>query len=531
MSPTESMLTAPGRCIAFMTRLIIVICSFYAVSAYSQTLNVRSYGAVGDGVTNDTAAIQSALDAASAGGGGVVYLPAGKYLTDSALLVPSKTHLKGDGRGRTVIVSPAGDYRKKSVNGASIYGTVALVAVDRAMVSDLTVDHLANGTTANGVVLMPDGAAYDGTVTTNSVVQNVEVLGYSSHQYLIWNLRGQNNKIINNYIDGGIPSASTYPQEGIEIFGGQDVLVSGNTVKNVGNNGIYVSSFGAVPGTAVKGILVTDNYVEKSTVGVYLSVDTFDATQIHIQNNIIRDTWSSGVAVTTGTAVATKDIAISGNTILNTVDEGIHLYGSTGATYSNLDVSNNIIDTVTDSSSSGITILAVANTTARRNTIKNTTFGMYVAVSSSNIDILNNRIEEQTKNAVLISGAVNVEVANNRFKNYDKAGQGLNHGIYVENLTTGRITGNEFKYATTESYAVWVQPSASNVQIARNILNYTPAITPPFKNNGASALPDIFYGDVLLPTTSTGLILKEVSTGKRYRVKVTNGVPGIDLVP
>ncbi len=43
--------------------------------------NIRDFGAVGDGVTKDTAAIQRALDA-----GGVAYLPPGEYLTGTLYL-------------------------------------------------------------------------------------------------------------------------------------------------------------------------------------------------------------------------------------------------------------------------------------------------------------------------------------------------------------------------------------------------------------------------------------------------------------
>jgi hypothetical protein len=48
--------------------------------------DVLHYGAVGDGVTDDTEAIQDAIDAASAAGGGIVLLPPGRYA-----LTPSVT--------------------------------------------------------------------------------------------------------------------------------------------------------------------------------------------------------------------------------------------------------------------------------------------------------------------------------------------------------------------------------------------------------------------------------------------------------
>ena len=42
--------------------------------------NVLDYNAEGDGITDDTVAIQAAIDAAGAAGGGTVYFPAGRYL-------------------------------------------------------------------------------------------------------------------------------------------------------------------------------------------------------------------------------------------------------------------------------------------------------------------------------------------------------------------------------------------------------------------------------------------------------------------
>jgi hypothetical protein len=49
-----------------------------------EVYNVRAYGAVGDGITNDRAAIQSAIAAAEAGGFGIVYFPPGTYMVSAS---------------------------------------------------------------------------------------------------------------------------------------------------------------------------------------------------------------------------------------------------------------------------------------------------------------------------------------------------------------------------------------------------------------------------------------------------------------
>ena len=44
-----------------------------------QWFNIKTYGAAGDGVTNDSAALSAAVAAAAAVGGGIVYVPSGTY--------------------------------------------------------------------------------------------------------------------------------------------------------------------------------------------------------------------------------------------------------------------------------------------------------------------------------------------------------------------------------------------------------------------------------------------------------------------
>jgi polygalacturonase len=53
--------------------------------------NVRDFGAAGDGQALDTAAIQAAIDACAARGGGTVLVPAGGYVTGS-LFLRSQNH-------------------------------------------------------------------------------------------------------------------------------------------------------------------------------------------------------------------------------------------------------------------------------------------------------------------------------------------------------------------------------------------------------------------------------------------------------
>jgi hypothetical protein len=71
--------------------LVLACASVLAAADFAPVYNVRTFGATGDRKTLDTAAIQKTIDAAHAAGGGVVYFPAGAFLSGTVFLKSNVT--------------------------------------------------------------------------------------------------------------------------------------------------------------------------------------------------------------------------------------------------------------------------------------------------------------------------------------------------------------------------------------------------------------------------------------------------------
>src|SRR5262245_38448626 len=79
-----------------------------ATSSIAPLLDVRAFGAVGDGRRLDTRALQRAIDVAHHAGGGVVHLPAGRWLSGTLQL---RSHVTIDiGPGAVLVASPDDDH-------------------------------------------------------------------------------------------------------------------------------------------------------------------------------------------------------------------------------------------------------------------------------------------------------------------------------------------------------------------------------------------------------------------------------------
>jgi hypothetical protein len=70
-------------------------------------VSVKDFGAVGDGVIDDTAAIQAAIDSASSSGGGTVMLPSGTFKVTS-LVLKEFVEIEGQSARDTIINATAG---------------------------------------------------------------------------------------------------------------------------------------------------------------------------------------------------------------------------------------------------------------------------------------------------------------------------------------------------------------------------------------------------------------------------------------
>ncbi|MGD0017136.1 MAG: glycoside hydrolase family 28 protein [Verrucomicrobiia bacterium] len=74
-----SVIALTGLCFTFLGNALAQSPALPVIP--TNTFNVIQYGAVGDGKTMNTAAIQKTIDAVSAAGGGIVLIPEGKFLT------------------------------------------------------------------------------------------------------------------------------------------------------------------------------------------------------------------------------------------------------------------------------------------------------------------------------------------------------------------------------------------------------------------------------------------------------------------
>ena len=120
----------------------------------SDTISVKDFGAKGDGVTVDDAAIQMAVRALVASGGGTLYFPRGTYIIDTPIIVESNIRLTGDGRSSIIWNKTTAPFPQTNCIhvGRSKEWSPGAPVVNDASLAELLGGNLTNITTSNAVV-------------------------------------------------------------------------------------------------------------------------------------------------------------------------------------------------------------------------------------------------------------------------------------------------------------------------------------------------------------------------------------------
>jgi hypothetical protein len=130
-------------------------------------LNVRDFGAVGDGVTNDSAAIQAALDVLALRGSGSLYLPGGRTYKAAGLTWTGTTDARlsifGDGASTRLMIA-ANSGNLLTCDGGSID------------ISDMEVGHLVHDASTGGYLFS----------FTNSIANLRRLDVYNGYNVALW---------------------------------------------------------------------------------------------------------------------------------------------------------------------------------------------------------------------------------------------------------------------------------------------------------------------------------------------------------
>ena len=313
-------------------------------------LNVKDYGATGNGATDDTTAIQACINAAQTGGPGgrgiAVWFPSGVYYTSAGLKVQQNNiALWGAGQGSTVI------YPNFASGDVVTLGWVDAAGGDTRYAamefSDIQIFAPSARTTGAGINVRWASDVRINNFSMNNMVTGIRIgdTTGSKASIKVWI---QNGTINNTLVQNGI-GIRVDNNLGGDIYIGPNVIMS-NPTTGAPFAGIMVGSVGHMSVNrcnitgAINGMVVApnagaaanyffiDHTLFDSNKGMGLWLNGVTSTS-KIQNIMSVNSWYSGDSsgiYTSGTAGATVSaMSFIGCRILNNKKHGItHTFGT-----------------------------------------------------------------------------------------------------------------------------------------------------------------------------------------------------------
>lgn len=274
------------------------------------------YGAVGNGIADDTAAIQAAIDAAEAIGGGIVYVPAGTYKISATIVINKPILIIGAGDGNDTS-NTNGDNR--SVTTFSWAG-----AVDGTMFyfKSLTANNYLFGGGAKHCLL--NGEYIAGTCIRGSSI------GKMQFKYLEARKVSQQGILID--AENGVLSQFNEIDDYVFVYGGSGtfsdnahgLVLKGNTSAGVTQNHI-ISIRGLVKNGSLLRIEWSDNNVIEKIHGTTLGT----GKSLYFANGVGGNATFNLVKYLVGPAYAESNTY--GNRILHMVSEAGGISVAAGA--------------------------------------------------------------------------------------------------------------------------------------------------------------------------------------------------------
>jgi hypothetical protein len=295
----------------------------------------EDFGAFGNGIADDTAAIQAALNYLYSSGGGGVELTSGKtYKVSSKINIPSNCGIFGDG-SPTIYATSAGFNNSGVVGTYGANSAVIDLSGETASPYSIGVNKFLTGVKIESQVL--DGRAVDGVIARNCkniTISKNEIKNFPVSRCIVV-CSVVNGFILDNYIHDCTTNytgwAPLRPQiTGIDVdddrvnsIESSNLIISGNIISDL-TVGASVLAYAGYETDGINlqkcpGTVVSGNRIHNVGEGI----DTF-ASYGNISGNLITNTYNCGIKVIHGASLNN----ITGNVIRNTGICGILISGS-----------------------------------------------------------------------------------------------------------------------------------------------------------------------------------------------------------